>query len=125
MEPCSRPNVDRTVHVKAHSRGDSNYADGPVTRLAAGIMASTSKVRLAVGLFGTAKLGNDELHAEQLLQRRETVLFGGRSLGRARHWQPVLSTYRTAFKISRRFFRRSGGRWGSTSAHSSSVRSLG
>src|SRR3954468_4139430 len=33
---------------------------------------------------------------------RQTVLFGGKSLGRYRHWQPVRSTYRTASTTSRR-----------------------
>ena len=54
---------------------------------------------------------------------------GGRSLGNARHWQPVLSTYITPLTTSRMLTRRlppprlAGGISGSICAHSSSVRS--
>src|SRR5258707_7414794 len=60
-----------------------------------------------------------------------TVLRGGRSFGIARHWHPVLKTYMIPFITSRSSTwrllppRLAGGINGSTSAHSSSVRSLG
>jgi hypothetical protein len=48
--------IDRTDPCQgAHRCRDSNYRAEPVMRPAIGIMASTSKVRLAVGLFGPAK----------------------------------------------------------------------
>src|SRR5712672_3438169 len=60
-----------------------------------------------------------------------TVLRGGRSFGIARHWHPVLKIYIIPFITSRSSTwrllppRLAGGINGSTSAHSSSVRSLG
>src|ERR1700716_2613031 len=59
------------------------------------------------------------------------VLRGGRSFGIARHWHPVLKIYIIPFITSRSSTwrllppRLAGGINGSTSAHSSSVRSLG
>src|ERR1700716_610020 len=59
------------------------------------------------------------------------VLRGGRSFGIARHWHPVLKIYIIPFITSRSSTGRllpprlAGGINGSTSAHSSSVRSLG
>src|SRR5258707_12275239 len=59
------------------------------------------------------------------------VLRGGGSLGTARHWHPVLKIYIIPFITSRSSTwrllppRLAGGINGSTSAHSSSVRSLG
>jgi hypothetical protein len=55
MEPRSCPAPTGLIHVKAHHCRDGNYRAEPVMRPATGIMANTSKVRLAVGLFGTAK----------------------------------------------------------------------
>src|SRR3954451_23324556 len=61
---------------------------------------------------------------------RQTVLLGGKSLGRYRHWQPVRSRYRTASTTSRRSVVRGRppgytGRCGSINRHWASVRSLG
>src|SRR3954451_4968799 len=60
-----------------------------------------------------------------------TVERGGRSLGIARHWQPVLRMYISPFTTSRTFTvrllppRLPGRMSGSTWLHSSSVKSLG
>src|SRR6266446_5621641 len=62
---------------------------------------------------------------------RSIVLFGGRSFGIARHWQPVERMYIKPFTTSRMITLRlpppvlPGGISGSTSPHSSSVKSLG
>ena len=55
---------------------------------------------------------------------------GGKSLGRMRHWQPVVATYRIASNTSRRYVVRgrpvllSRGTRGVISAYSASVKSL-
>jgi hypothetical protein len=76
-------------------------------------------------------------HIERVMDRQQSAValpfdevvvhgaLGGKSLGSWHHWQPVVSTWRIAFRISHRLLLRSGGRCGSISTHSSSVTSLG
>src|SRR3954467_2732849 len=67
----------------------------------------------------------------QSSKKAYTVERGGRSLGIARHWQPVLRMYISPFTTSRTFTvrllppRLPGRMSGSTWPHSSSVKSLG
>ena len=64
-------------------------------------------------------------------KQAKIVLRGGRSLGTARHWQPVLKTYMMPFTTSRTFTDllrppcRAGGIRGAINALSSSLKSLG
>lgn len=67
-------------------------------------------------------------HSPSRLNRRfqsDAVLYGPKSFGKARHWQPVQSKYRRAFTISRKSTVKVTQSFssGSTTFHSASVRS--